>query len=44
MIFKNVNRYPNIYFTKQYITHEIVFFEFYDMGLKRFISDSPWFL
>ena len=44
MILKNANRYLNIYFTKQYITHEIVFFQFYDMGLKRFISDSPRFL
>ena len=41
MILKNVNRYPNMYFTKQYITREIVFFRFYDKGLKRFISDSP---
>ena len=46
MILINVNRYPNEYLSKQYITHESAFFllQIYDTGLKRFISGSPKFL
>ena len=44
MILKNVKRYPNKYFSKQYITHESVFFQFCDMGRERYIFYSPRFL